>query len=161
MQSLWNIQPQGPPTSLHSRERDSGLTAWPSACSLCRQISTDTSVDKHSPPLGPSAENRPQPRPHQCRALWFRCHCGYQVFDSKKTFPDLEITQSDSFFEEEEDWPWANICCQSSSFYLRRIVPELISVPIFLYFVNGKSSQHGLPLHLGSSYQSHSFLTCK
>ena len=29
----------------------------------------------------------------------------------------------------EEDWPWANICCQSSSFCLRMIVAELTSVP--------------------------------
>ena len=33
-----------------------------------------------------------------------------------------------------EDCPWANICCQSSSFCLRKIIPELTSVPIFLYF---------------------------
>ena len=33
----------------------------------------------------------------------------------------------------EEDWPWANICWQSSTFCLRKIVPELTSVPIFLY----------------------------
>ena len=35
----------------------------------------------------------------------------------------------------EEDWPWANICCQSSSFCLRMIVTELTSTPIFLYFM--------------------------
>ena len=35
----------------------------------------------------------------------------------------------------EEDWPWANICCQSSSFCSRNIVPELTSVPVFLYFL--------------------------
>ena len=35
----------------------------------------------------------------------------------------------------EEDWPWANIHCQSSSFCLRKIVAELTSVPIFLYFM--------------------------
>ena len=35
----------------------------------------------------------------------------------------------------EEDWPWTNICCQSSSFCLRKIVTELTSVPIFLYFM--------------------------
>ena len=44
----------------------------------------------------------------------------------------------------EEDWPWANICCQSPSFCLRKIVPELTSVPIFLYFVCGSLPQHGL-----------------
>ena len=44
----------------------------------------------------------------------------------------------------EEDWPWANICCQSSSFCLRKIVPELTSVPISLYFVYGMPPQHGL-----------------
>ena len=35
----------------------------------------------------------------------------------------------------EEHWPWANICCQSSSFCLRKIVPELTSVPVILYFM--------------------------
>ena len=35
----------------------------------------------------------------------------------------------------EEDWPWANICCQSSSFCLRKIVTEVTPVPIFLYFL--------------------------
>ena len=38
-------------------------------------------------------------------------------------------------FFGEEDWPRDSICCQSSSFCLRKIVPELTSVPIFLYFV--------------------------
>ena len=37
----------------------------------------------------------------------------------------------------EENWPWANICCQSSSVCLRKIVPKLTPVPIFLYFVCG------------------------
>ena len=36
------------------------------------------------------------------------------------------------FFLCEEDWPWANICCQSSSFCLRKIVAKLTSVPVFL-----------------------------
>ena len=49
-----------------------------------------------------------------------------------------------SCFSGEEDWPWSNICCQSSSFCLRKIVPELTSVPIFLYFVCGTPPQHGL-----------------
>ena len=44
----------------------------------------------------------------------------------------------------EEDWSWANICCQSSSFCLRKIATELTSVPIFLYFVWGILPQHGL-----------------
>ena len=35
----------------------------------------------------------------------------------------------------EEDWPWGNICCQSSSFCLRKIVTDLTSVPIFLCFM--------------------------
>ena len=43
----------------------------------------------------------------------------------------------------EEDWPWANTCCQSSSFCWRNIVPELTSVPIFLYFVCGSLQQLG------------------
>ena len=34
------------------------------------------------------------------------------------------------FFFAEEDWPWANIHCQFSSFCLRKIVAELTSVPI-------------------------------
>ena len=40
-----------------------------------------------------------------------------------------------SFFVCEEDWPWANICCQSSSFCLRKIVPKLTAMPVFLYFL--------------------------
>ena len=44
----------------------------------------------------------------------------------------------------EEDSPWANIRCQSSSFFcLRKISPELKSVPILLYFVCGMPVQHG------------------
>ena len=37
----------------------------------------------------------------------------------------------------EEDWLWANIYCQSSSFCLRKMGPELTSMPIFLYFIHG------------------------
>ena len=48
------------------------------------------------------------------------------------------------FFFCEEDWPSAYICCQSSSFCLRKMVPELTSVPILLYFVYGMPPQHGL-----------------
>ena len=44
----------------------------------------------------------------------------------------------------EEDWSWANICCQSSSFCLRKMVPELTSLPIFFNFVCGTLPQHGL-----------------
>ena len=44
----------------------------------------------------------------------------------------------------EEYWPWANICCQSSSFCLRKIVTDLTSVLVFLYFVCGMPPQHGL-----------------
>ena len=41
-------------------------------------------------------------------------------------------------FFGEEDLLWANICCQSSSFFcLMKISPELTSVPIFLYFLCG------------------------
>ena len=52
----------------------------------------------------------------------------------------------------EENWPWVNICCQSSSFCLRKIVPDLTSVPVFLYFVCGMLPQHDLMkcLHPGS-----------
>ena len=39
------------------------------------------------------------------------------------------------FFFDEEDWPRANICCQSTSFCLRKIVAELTSVPAFLCFM--------------------------
>ena len=45
---------------------------------------------------------------------------------------------------DEEDWPRANICCQSSFFCLRKSVPELTSVPIFLYFVYGTLPQYDL-----------------
>ena len=42
-----------------------------------------------------------------------------------------------SFFFAEEDWPWPNICCQSSSFCLGKISPELLTpVPIFFYFLS-------------------------
>ena len=44
----------------------------------------------------------------------------------------------------EKDWLWVNICCPSSSFCLRKIVAELTSMPIFLYFVCGTLPQHGL-----------------
>ena len=44
----------------------------------------------------------------------------------------------------EEDWPSANICCQCSYFCLRKTVPELTFVLIFLYFVCGMPPQHGL-----------------
>ena len=44
----------------------------------------------------------------------------------------------------EEDSPWANICCQSFSFCLRKIHTELTSVPVFFYFVCGSPPQHGL-----------------
>ena len=47
-------------------------------------------------------------------------------------------------FFGEEDWPWANIWCQASSFCLRKTVPKQISVPIFLYFLCGTPIQHGL-----------------
>ena len=41
-----------------------------------------------------------------------------------------------TFFQERRKiWLWANVCCQSSSFCWRKIVAELTSVPIFLYFV--------------------------
>ena len=55
----------------------------------------------------------------------------------------LRWSLSLSFFFGEEDWPWANICCQSSSFCLRKIVAELTSVPIFC-FVCGMLPQPGL-----------------
>ena len=48
------------------------------------------------------------------------------------------------FFFGEEDWPWANNRCQSSSFCLRKIFAELKSVLIFLYFVCGMLPQYGL-----------------
>ena len=57
-------------------------------------------------------------------------------------------------FFGEEVWPWVNIHCQHFSFCLRKIVPELTSVPVLLYPVCQSSAQHGLAsgvgLHLGS-----------
>ena len=44
----------------------------------------------------------------------------------------------------EEDWLWAVNHCQSSFFRLRKIVAELTSVPVFLYFVYGMPPEHGL-----------------
>ena len=41
------------------------------------------------------------------------------------------------YFFFEEDYPWANIRHQSSSFLLRKIDPELTSMPIFLCFICG------------------------
>ena len=49
-----------------------------------------------------------------------------------------------NFFFDEEDWPCVNICRQSPSFCLRKTVPDLRSVPIFLYFVYGTLPQYGL-----------------
>ena len=46
----------------------------------------------------------------------------------------LNLEESFLFFSGEEDWPWANICCQSFFFCLRKIVDELTSVPVFLHF---------------------------
>ena len=43
----------------------------------------------------------------------------------------------------KEDWPCANICCQCSSFCLRKSVTELMSVPIFFCF-SGIPPLHGL-----------------
>ena len=63
----------------------------------------------------------------------------FHSFPLKHKFPLLSLHFS-SF--SEEDWPWANICCQSSSFCLRKIIPELISIPICLYFVCGLLPQH-------------------
>ena len=48
------------------------------------------------------------------------------------------------FFFSEEDWRWANTCCQSSSFCLRKVVAELTSMPVFLYFGCGMLLEHGL-----------------
>ena len=54
----------------------------------------------------------------------------------------------------EEDWQHMLAQGQSSFFCLRKIVAELTSVPIFLYFICGMLSQHGLMrgvgLHPGS-----------
>ena len=47
------------------------------------------------------------------------------------------------FIFGEEDWSWANICCQSSSLCLRKTVTELTSVPVFFHFVCGMPPQHG------------------
>ena len=41
------------------------------------------------------------------------------------------------YFLGGRDWPWANICCQSSSFSLRKTSLELTSMPIFLSFICG------------------------
>ena len=43
----------------------------------------------------------------------------------------------------EEGWPWANVCCQSSSFCLRKIVTEPTYVPILLYSVCGTPPRRG------------------
>ena len=38
---------------------------------------------------------------------------------------------------------FGNVCCQASFFCLRKILPELTSVPVFLYFACGMLPQHG------------------
>src|SRR3712207_7792253 len=59
----------------------------------------------------------------------------------------------------EEDWPSANICCRSFSFCLRKIVAELTSVPVFLYFMwdatTTRSEEHT------SELQSRQYLVCR
>ena len=48
------------------------------------------------------------------------------------------------FYFGEDGWPQANVCCQSSSFCLSKIVPKLTSVPIFLYLICGAPPQRAL-----------------
>ena len=56
----------------------------------------------------------------------------------------INIALQPFFFLAEEDSPWANIHCQSSSFFcLRKTSPEPISMPLFLYFVHETPPQHG------------------
>ena len=60
----------------------------------------------------------------------------------------------------EEDQPWANIHCQSSTFFLRKIGPELTSVPIFRYFTCGVPAtawldKQSIGLRLGSEPVNH------
>ena len=80
-----------------------------------------------------------------CIGLWGRpwsCESVWPSFESWSKHC-LPVTLMSYLFFAEEDWPWANICCQSSSFCLGKILPELTSVPIFLYFVCGPLPQHG------------------
>ena len=57
----------------------------------------------------------------------------------------------------EEDWPWANISCQSSSFCLRKIVAELTPVPVFSVLC-GMLPQHSL---MNSAWSIPGIRTCK
>ena len=63
----------------------------------------------------------------------------YGVRARKKMFKSFIL-----YFFGKEDWPWANICWESCSFCLRKIVFELTSVANFLYFIYGMLPQHGL-----------------
>ena len=54
---------------------------------------------------------------------------------SLNTLTLLSVWQLPFYFFCEEDWPWANICCQSSSFCLMKTVTELTPLPILLYFM--------------------------
>ena len=59
-----------------------------------------------------------------------------------------------SFLFGEKDWPLANICCQSSSFYLRKIVSELTSASLPLFCIWDSTTawfdERCVGLHLGS-----------
>ena len=63
-----------------------------------------------------------------CTLMWPQYICAFLSF----------------FFFDEEDWPWAHICCQFSSFCLGKIGSELTSTPIFLYFVWGMQPRQTL-----------------
>ena len=65
------------------------------------------------------------------------CLCGKYTLGSQSVKPKIQIPLLVFLFLFfwEEDWPWDNIHCQSSSFCLRKIVAELTSVPVFLYFM--------------------------
>ena len=82
-----------------------------------------------------------QPSSFQLMATLFfhaaaRPRWSYSWFFSSSQSP-YPISQKTFFYFPEKDSPWANICCQSFSFCLRKICPEPTSMPVFFYFVCG------------------------
>ena len=70
------------------------------------------------------------------------------------------LWKSSIFFFFRKISPELTSVCQSSSFCLRKIVPELISVPIYLYFVCGTPPQYGLMSGVWVHTQDPNLQTC-
>ena len=79
--------------------------------------------------------NHTQVSCHSARVLLL--HCCFHLVGGEEDWPWANICCQIFLFFLEKDCHWANIWCQFSSFSLRKIVAELTSVPIFPYFVCG------------------------